>query len=145
MTIDKELKSIIGRLTQNENDKLKKFNGKITDIRFSLMSVLSERLIFIRQICHDRGVASFYIKSLFSENSEPFIEIVKTNSFRRAQAGCGANKEMAYLCAKIKFGEWRMECGWVKGRPMKFEAEEGKSGVIYRCKICNRIIGEKVP
>lgn len=142
MTTDKKLESV--RLTQEESNKLKKFNGKITEIRFSLMNALSERLVFIRRICRDHGIISLDLKNLPSKNGKPFIEIIKGLPFRRAQAGCGLDKEEAYLCAKTKFGDWRMECGWVKGRPMKFEAEEGKSGVIYRCRICNRIIGKEV-
>lgn len=144
LKINDEVESIIGNLTIYESDQLGNIDKRIYDLSVSRSFAIMDKALLIRQICHNHGIASFDLKKLASKSGEPFVELVKTNLFRKAVAGCGSKREEAYLCAKIKFGQWRMECGWVKGKPKRFKAEEGISGTSYRCRICARVINERV-
>lgn len=144
LKMNDEVESIVGGLTLHESDQLGKINQRISDLSISRCFAIMDKMLLIRQISHNHGIASLDLKELTSKSGEPFVESEETNLFRKAMAGCGLKREEAYLCAKIKFGEWRMECGWVKGRPKRFKAEKGITGTIYRCRICARIINERV-
>jgi hypothetical protein len=117
------LKNLLGRLDKGERLIIDQIDERIRGKQLELSMLMSVKVSHFRDFLRRRKLI--------------------VNDVR------GLDQEEFYLCAKDEMGIARDCCGWVKDKPIEENYEYKKSGriikgVIYRCVVCQKIVGEKV-
>lgn len=117
------LKNLLGRLKKGERLIVDQIDERIRGKQLELSMLISVKISHLRDFLRRRGLI--------------------------VQDMRGLDQEEFYLCAKDKMGLERDCCGLVKAKPIEENYKYKKSGrtikgVIYRCVVCQKIVGEKV-
>lgn len=141
---DDVMDELIDRLTDVEREEWSQLDEKINSKQLELLLIKLEKLGYIRKICREKGLIAENLEDLKSENGELFKEVSWHLNYRRALASNGLAVEEAYCC----YNDFKQKngCGWVKGKPKKERQDYLKAifGIIFRCRICDRILEERV-
>lgn len=123
------LKNLLGRLNKRERLVIDQIDERIRGKQLELSILMSVKVSHLRDFLRRRGLID--------------------QSVRIVQDIRESEQEGFYLCAKDEAGLNRDCCGRVKANPIEEDYEYKKSGktikgIIYRCVVCRKVVGEKV-